>query len=122
MERKENAGISRGARIGKQAVLAAAGLALFWLAPPVVHQLEHLCPVRPDGITQADALPAFARKYHMSCEQCHYAFPILNAYGRQFKMNGFVRTPGSDEGVLKSQDGELWTEKLFPWAAIIRSR
>ncbi|MHB2027177.1 MAG: hypothetical protein ACYCPQ_11200, partial [Elusimicrobiota bacterium] len=58
----------------------------------------------------------------MSCDQCHYAFPVLNAYGRQFKMNGYVRSAGDDEGVLKSQDGDLWMEKLFPWAVIIRSR
>ncbi|HVA66401.1 MAG TPA: hypothetical protein VNK24_05695 [Elusimicrobiota bacterium] len=100
----------------------AAYLAFLWLAQPMINSALHLCPMRGDGIQGADALPAFARKYHMSCEQCHYAFPVLNAYGRQFKMNGYVRSPGSDEGVLQSQDKELWTEKLFPWAAIIRSR
>jgi hypothetical protein len=109
-------------RWGQNLGFLAAYLAFLWVAQPMINSALHLCPMRGDGIQGADALPAFARKYHMSCEQCHYAFPVLNAYGRQFKMNGFVRTPGSDEGVLKSQDGELWTEKLFPWAAIIRSR
>ena len=122
MEGQKIKRFSRCSHIFKLTTVAITGLALFWLAPPMVHQLEHLCPARPDGVTQVYALPSFAREYHMSCEQCHYAFPVLNAFGRQFKMNGYVVVPGSDQGVLQSQDKELWTEKLFPWAAIIRSR
>jgi hypothetical protein len=102
--------------------LVAAALAAVWVLPPAVARLKHLCPVRPDGVAQAEALPAFARKYKMSCSQCHSGFPVLNAYGRQFKMNGFVREPGGSEGVLKSQDGELATEVIVPWAVIVRSR
>ncbi len=109
-------------RWGQSLGLLAAYLALVWVAQPLINSALHLCPLRGDGVRGVDALPAFARKYHMSCEQCHYAFPVLNAYGRQFKMNGYVRTPGDDSQVLKSQDGELWTEKLFPWAVIVRSR
>ena len=103
-------------------IAAALILGALWLATPVIHTLRHQCPVRPDGVDQAEALPAFARKYKVSCTQCHSGFPVLNAYGRQFKMNGFTRESGSTEGVLKSQDGTLWTEGAFPWAAIIRSR
>ena len=97
-------------------------LAAAWILPPAIHKTLHYCPVRPDGTEQAEALPSFARKYKMSCSQCHSGFPVLNEYGRQFKMNGFVRERGGSEGVLKSQDEQLAMETLVPWAAIIRSR
>ncbi|MFI5360448.1 MAG: hypothetical protein ACHQ49_00645 [Elusimicrobiota bacterium] len=97
-------------------------LILTWFVPPAVHKALHYCPVRPDGLAQADALPSFARKYKMSCSQCHSGFPVLNAYGRQFKMNGFVREQGGTDGVLESQDKSLTTEVIMPWAAVIRSR
>ncbi len=107
----------------------AASLALFtailaavWVLPPVVHRARHLCPVRPDGVDQAAAVPAFARKYGFSCMQCHSNWPTLNAYGRQFKLNGYVPSRDSEDGVLKSADGLLWVEKNFPLSVIVRSR
>lgn len=41
------------------------------------------------------AIPAFARKYNMTCKTCHSPFPKLKAYGEEFAANGFV---------LKDQD------------------
>jgi hypothetical protein len=38
----------------------------------------------------ARAIPAFARKYQMSCTTCHAPFPRLKAYGDEFAANGFV--------------------------------
>ena len=93
-----------------------------WLVPPVWHSLRHLCPVRPDGTPEAQAVPAFARKYGISCTQCHTSWPLLNDYGRQFKLNGYVRESGSEEGVLKTSDGAFWTEKTFPISLVVRSR
>ncbi len=37
-----------------------------------------------------DAMPAFARKYQMSCKTCHNPFPRLKPYGEEFAGNGFV--------------------------------
>lgn len=37
----------------------------------------------------ADAIPAFARKYNMSCNVCHTVFPKLKPYGEEFAANGF---------------------------------
>lgn len=37
----------------------------------------------------ADAIPAFARKYGVSCSMCHATIPRLNAFGEQFATNGF---------------------------------
>jgi hypothetical protein len=39
---------------------------------------------------QAEAVPAFARKYNMSCTTCHAPIPRLKAYGDEFAGNGFV--------------------------------
>src|SRR5690606_18467421 len=37
-----------------------------------------------------EAVPAFARKYRMSCTTCHAPAPRLKAYGDAFAGNGFV--------------------------------
>jgi hypothetical protein len=37
-----------------------------------------------------DAMPAFARKYNMSCKTCHAPFPKLKPYGEEFAANGFT--------------------------------
>jgi len=54
------------------------------------------------------AIPAFSRKYNLSCKTCHAPFPKLKAYGEEFAGNGFV---------LKDQDApryfvETGDEKL----------
>jgi len=36
------------------------------------------------------AIPAFARKYQMTCKTCHTPFPKLKDYGEEFAGNGFV--------------------------------
>ena len=36
------------------------------------------------------AIPAFARKYQMTCKTCHTPFPKLKPYGEEFAGNGFV--------------------------------
>lgn len=36
------------------------------------------------------AIPAFARKYRMSCQTCHSPVPRLKSYGDEFAGNGFV--------------------------------
>jgi hypothetical protein len=36
------------------------------------------------------AIPAFARKYQMTCKTCHAPFPRIKPYGDEFAGNGFV--------------------------------
>lgn len=62
----------------------------------------------------AKALPSYARQTGKSCSACHFSFPELNSFGRQFKMNGFILTDlktselkgkikeGGDPGILKT--------------------
>ena len=42
------------------------------------------------GTSDLFAIPAFARKYNMSCKTCHSPFPHLKPYGEEFASNGFV--------------------------------
>ena len=39
---------------------------------------------------ELQAIPAFARKYQMTCKTCHTPFPKLKPYGDEFAGNGFV--------------------------------
>jgi hypothetical protein len=41
-------------------------------------------------------IPAFARKYRVSCATCHAPVPRLNAFGAQFAANGFEFAPGEE--------------------------
>ncbi|MDP4292152.1 MAG: hypothetical protein Q8908_13805 [Bacteroidota bacterium] len=41
---------------------------------------------------RTNAVPSYARQTGMSCRSCHYSFPELTAFGRQFKMNGYTLT------------------------------
>ncbi|MGE5393162.1 MAG: hypothetical protein ACM3P1_00385 [Candidatus Saccharibacteria bacterium] len=38
------------------------------------------------------ATPSFARQTGMSCTACHYSFPELTLFGRQFKLNAYTMT------------------------------
>jgi hypothetical protein len=96
--------------------------AVLWIVPPFIHDLLHLCPVRPDGINSVQAVPSFARKYRVSCTQCHSEYPLLNDFGRQFKLNGYVMEKGGKEGVAESKDGLQWIEQNFPLGFMVRSR
>jgi hypothetical protein len=44
----------------------------------------------------ASAIPAFARRYGLSCSTCHSAWPVLNAAGWSFRMSGYRRLNGRD--------------------------
>lgn len=72
---------------------------------------------------QAQAIPAFARKYSFECSQCHTAWPKLNAFGRDFKMNGY-KVEGELEDEELSQiisDFQNW-DKQFPISAVGKLR
>src|SRR3984957_12483373 len=43
-------------------------------------------------IPQAFAVPSYSRQTGLPCASCHYAPPELNAFGRQFKLEGYTFT------------------------------
>ena len=69
---------------------------------------------------EADAIPAFARKYQTACQTCHVIIPKLNSFGEAFRLNGY-RIPDVDELYVKDEPlvlgAEPWREQ-FPDAIL----
>ncbi len=69
----------------------------------------------------AQAIPAFARKYRTSCTTCHVAIPKRNAFGEAFRRNGY-QIPGGDERYIKEEPvslgaeawKEMWPDAIWP--------
>ncbi len=56
---------------------------------------------------EASGIPAFARKYDMSCLTCHQPAPKLKAYGEEFAGNGF-QLPGKEPPRAFRNTGDDW--------------
>lgn len=80
---------NRMSRAGVLGLAVVATLAASWLLPPMVHQYRRLCPVRPDGVAEADAYANFARRYGVSCSVCHNSWPQLTDVGYKFRTSGY---------------------------------
>lgn len=52
----------------------------------------------------AGAIPAFARKYRVSCSTCHDPFPRLKPFGEEFAANGFRMPDPSQEPTRDTYD------------------
>jgi hypothetical protein len=52
------------------------------------------------SVSNARAVPSYARQSGLPCSGCHTAFPELNSFGRQFKLTGytFTTTPTVQSG------------------------
>ncbi|HTG53874.1 MAG TPA: hypothetical protein VL980_03450, partial [Gemmatimonadaceae bacterium] len=57
-------------------------------------------------------LPSFSRQTHLACSACHYQFPQLTPFGRQFKLNGYTLS-GLPE-ITQKDSAERQTLKLSP--------
>jgi len=85
---------------------------LRWLSGVVV-----LLAVLAASSSPSLAIPAFARKYHTSCQTCHIAFPALTPFGEAFRLNGYRFPEAGDEGVTKEEPVAMGSEgykKLWP--------
>lgn len=72
---------------------------------------------------ESKALPSYARQTGMSCSACHFSFPELNSFGRQFKMNGYVLT---GMPTIESRDDSTNVTRLkllttLPLSAMVQS-
>ena len=73
-----------------------------------------LLPLVP---AQANAIPAFARKYKVTCALCHAPFPRLNAFGEMFAGNGFQMARGEvPTDTLNTGDPFLRLQRDIPLA------
>ena len=66
------------------------------------------------------AIPAFARKYSMTCKTCHSPFPTLKAYGNDFAGNGFqLEDKDAPRYYVETGDDKLDLIRDFPIAAML---
>jgi len=64
------------------------------------------------------AIPAFARKYNMTCKTCHSPFPTLKPYGDEFAGNGFqLKDKDAPRYYVDTGDEDLSLIRDFPIAA-----
>lgn len=68
--------------------------------------------------TQSYSIPAFARKYDMSCNVCHSPSPKLKPYGDEFARNGFQLADKESHRYLRETgDDKLTLLREFPVGA-----
>src|SRR5450631_4171063 len=63
------------------------------------------------GSQDANALPAFARKYGLRCSACHESWPMLNYFGQKFKDNGYQ--------LMNERDSPIWQNPGY-WPVTFR--
>lgn len=70
------------------------------------------------GPAQAGEIPAFARRYGVTCRLCHDPVPVLTEFGDEFAGNGFRMRPGEVAGdTVAAGDPLLTLLESFPIAA-----
>lgn len=68
----------------------------------------------------SSAIPAFARKYKISCNTCHTVFPRLKEYGDDFAGDAFIiKEKETPRDYVTAGDDLLWLNKDFPLATRI---
>jgi hypothetical protein len=87
-------------------------LAAFNLAFPFFIIIILLVMVIP---SKSNAMPVFARKYDMSCNTCHAAFPKLNEFGEQFASDN-MRLPNWKDSTKSGGDDMLALPDSVPLA------
>ena len=61
------------------------------------------------------AIPAFARRYRISCSTCHAPIPKLKPFGDEFAGNGMIiPEEEKDRDYVSSGDDLLWLNRTFP--------
>ena len=59
-------------------------------------------------VPQASATPVYARQTGFSCAACHFEqFPLLNAFGRSFKANGYIDSGLGKQGRIEDDNLSL---------------
>ena len=68
---------------------------------------------------EAHAVPSYSRQTGLSCATCHFAPPELNAFGRKFKLDGYVLTtkPEVTED-KKGHNSPLHLLEAFPLSVV----
>ena len=77
------------------------------------------------GIQQIEAVPSYARQTGLSCSACHYMFPLLNQFGREFKLNGYtmtgIKTIESTDSTKRGLNNMLRILSISPLSAMVQA-
>jgi hypothetical protein len=69
------------------------------------------------GVRQALSMPAFARRYGVSCMQCHHPVPRVTEFGEAFAGNGFRMGVGEEPpDTVATGDPLLTLQRTLPLA------
>src|SRR5246127_4489734 len=63
----------------------------------------------------AYAVPSYSRQTGLPCASCHYAPPELNAFGRKFKLEGYVLTTKPE---VTDEKKNLHLLEVFPLSVV----
>ena len=82
--------------------------------------LAALAKAQRTSLSHASAMvPSFSRQTKLACSACHYAYPQLTPFGRQFKLNGYTLTGLSTIGEPMDTSGGLKLAPIPPVAAMV---
>jgi len=73
--------------------------------------------------TSAWAIPSFARQTGLPCSRCHTSFPELTAFGREFKLNGYMLSADDAKHVTGPSDTKqpgLWINQNLPLSVMFQ--
>ena len=71
--------------------------------------------LKPD----AQAVPSYSRQTGLPCASCHFAPPELNAFGRKFKLDGYVfKTKPEITDDKKDHNAALQLLEVFPLSVL----
>jgi hypothetical protein len=65
---------------------------------------------------EAHAVPSYSRQTGLPCASCHFAPPELNAFGRKFKLEGYVLTTKPE--VTDDEKKDLHLLEVFPLSVV----
>ena len=94
--------------------MSSAALSRFAVVLPLLLTLFGAC-------NPADAMPAFAREYGVSCNVCHAAYPRLNEFGATFAGDMNYRLPNWRDKTIKTGDDQLALQPSLPLAARVQA-
>lgn len=95
--------------------------------PTVIRLLLACLPLLPVLVVwsslpaPAEAMPAFARQYGISCNVCHAAYPRLNAFGENFGGDMNFRLPHWRELTVRAGDENLALPESLPLALRVQA-
>lgn len=68
--------------------------------------------------TGAFAVPRFSRQTGLGCSTCHSSPPELTAFGRDFKLKGYLLTDDVKGDAIENK--HLWLSRYVPFSAMIQ--